>query len=165
MIVKDHIKDFLEEYETPNMLLYPTVYIDDNDNWHENYWFLNFYKSLDCLDMVASQYDKEDDIYLDPDIEKFSLDETILNKIPEEQRLVFRIGRSLIAYIFMHLRVVEFLQKINASGVRFLKYLNLKKECNFVKIFFLTLIRNLHIDTDHLPHSHFILFYEKLWQI
>lgn len=130
MIVKGHIRDFLKEFETPGMQLYPAIYIDDNENWHDDYWLLNFYDSLDCWDRNNSIYEPEPpDSPIDPDIRKFSLDNQVLDKIPKEQRLVFRMGGSSEAFIFMHQDIVDFLRKINSSGVRFFRISEF--ECSF----------------------------------
>lgn len=123
LLVCDKIRDELKTYEIEGMQLYPSVYIDDENNWHENYWFLNFYEDFYYLDKNQSIVDIDEDDDEDDDIEvfKYSLDVQKLNQIPEERRLLFKMGGATDAYIFVHQKIVDFIINNNFKGVRFFK--------------------------------------------
>ncbi len=127
MMVVDAIRDELKKYNIDYMQLYPAVYIDDNQIWHENYWYLNFYRNIDCWDRKYSIYEKFDDDDFDDDdddnaiVDKYYLDVSILDAIPEEKRLLFRMGGASNAYIFVHQRIADFLIKNKHTGIRLFK--------------------------------------------
>ncbi len=52
LIVNDIVRDFFKYLDISGLQIYPAVYIDDDLDWHENFWFLNFFESLDCWDRV-----------------------------------------------------------------------------------------------------------------
>ena len=123
-VVTSPIKSFLDQFEIDSMQLYPAIVIDDDDVWHENYWYLNFYGNLDCWDREKSDYkyeDDEDPEDSDAEIKQYSLNAGILDAIPEERRLLFRMGRATKAYVFAHKRIVKHFLENAYSGVRFFK--------------------------------------------
>lgn len=46
LLVDGKIKEDLEQYDINGLQLYPAVVIDDNGDYHENYWFLIYIKNL-----------------------------------------------------------------------------------------------------------------------
>lgn len=127
-LVNEPTRDFLKNYSTQNMQLAPSIYIDENGVYHESYWLLNFYDELNCLCrrrskllLMSDVYDDEDEDEEDPFVDKYYLDEAVLDVIPEEERLVFKIGGGAIAYILFHKKLVDFIEKNNFSGIRFIK--------------------------------------------
>lgn len=56
IIVNDDIKNILSDEFNSNCQFVPAVYIDNDDNWHEDYWYLNFLTRLDCWDRERSIY-------------------------------------------------------------------------------------------------------------
>lgn len=127
LLVDNEARDKLKFLEIDGLQIYPAVYIDDDIKWHENYWFLNFYKELDCWDRKLSVVeiddddDDDDDIDLDAEIIKYRLNSDILSQIPKEHRLMFKMGGATKAYIFVHQDVVDIFTNVNATGVRFFK--------------------------------------------
>jgi hypothetical protein len=117
MVVNENIKEYLSGFNINSLQIYPAVYVDLNNKLHENIWFLNFYETLDCWDREESSYD-DDSKLLPPSIDKFSLDQDVLDEIPEENRLMFVMGGLDDKYVFIHEKVVNFLQEIHASGIR-----------------------------------------------
>lgn len=106
LLVCNKIRNELIQYEIDGMQFYPSVYIDDDNNWNENYWFLNFYEEFHYWDKNQSIVDIDEDDDEDDDIEvfKYSLDAQKLDKIPEERRLMFKMSGATVAYIFVHHR-------------------------------------------------------------
>ncbi len=123
------------------MQIYPSVYIDDDNNWHEDYWFLNFYEELHCLDKKKSKiltidYSDEEDDDLDEEdddleVVEYRLDSRILGGIPEEKRLMFKIGGTNIDYIFIHQKLVDIFMKRKFTGIRFLPVSTFKEGDQF----------------------------------
>lgn len=122
-IAIQEIRDELIKHDVDGMQLYPSVYIDDDDNWHENYWYLNFYKELHCLDKKRSKIDEDEDDDKDDDAEVLSihLSARVLDAIPEEKRLLFKIGGTTLPYVLVHQKIVDFITQNNYKGIRFLK--------------------------------------------
>ncbi|WP_160112167.1 imm11 family protein [Aquimarina sp. AU58] len=126
-IITTKLKDELSEFDTLNLQYYPAVYIGDDGKWHENYWYLNFYGMIDCLDKELSVLDEiegmdeldEEDRYLE--VLKYSLDIQVLEKIEEDNRLIFQIAGTSIRQVFMHKKIVDIFKNINASGIKFTK--------------------------------------------
>jgi len=131
-LISDRIYEKMNHYEIAYMQFFPAVFIDDDDQWHENYVFTNFYDLLDCLDIENSTIteldDDDDDDYEDDDyeeeeelhiVDEFCLSETILDKIPEEQRLIFSIAKTTSTYVFVHQKIKDIFDQENATGVMF----------------------------------------------
>ena len=140
-LVDDAIRDKLKFKDIWGMQPYLAIYVDDDGKWHENYWFLNFYETVDCWDRKHSildideddddEDDDEDSIELDPEIMQYRLDADILNAIPEEKRLMFKMGGASKLYIFVHQKVVDIFKECNAIGVRFVKVSEFKEGDQF----------------------------------
>ncbi|MET3134304.1 hypothetical protein AAKU55_004599 [Oxalobacteraceae bacterium GrIS 1.11] len=104
-MVRSKVREALLDYDIPHLDMHPAIYIDDRDNWHEDYWYLTFTERFDCWDRTNSTY--EDDpvemggfkLY---GIYTHSLDKELLDKIPLNQRLLFKLGGTLSAFIVCH---------------------------------------------------------------
>ena len=141
LLVNNAIRDKLKFKDIQGMQLYPAIYIDDDFKWHEEHWFLNFYEAIDCWDRDTStieSYDDEDEdeddddpIELDSEVIRYRLDADILDKIPEERRLMFKMGGALKSYIFVHQKVVDLFKDCDAVGVRFIKVSEFKEGDQF----------------------------------
>eukprot|EP01034_Spumella_vulgaris_P044089 gene44089-54789_t len=60
LVVSTAIRQSLLLADIPDLAMHPVVYIDDQGEWHEDYWFLTFTKWLDCWDRNASTYEQDD---------------------------------------------------------------------------------------------------------
>lgn len=115
--------DMIKRLEIQYLQLAPAVYVDDDDKYHEHFWYFGFYNEINCLDIVNStiesvDYDDEDDEQR-LEVFKYSLNEESLDLIEEEKRLMFKIGGCSKKYIFVHKKIVEMFK--NDSGIRFIK--------------------------------------------
>ncbi|MDX1695055.1 MAG: hypothetical protein R3208_14915 [Ketobacteraceae bacterium] len=127
-VVRDSIKPFLDQFDIESMQLHPAVVIDDHDVWHDNYWYLNFYGELDCWDRNSSEYEYlDDDDDTDAMIDKYSLNPEVLDAIPEEKRLLFKMDGAATAYVFAHKRVVKYFLENAYTGIRFFKVANFRE--------------------------------------
>ena len=122
-VVKREIKDYLSQFAISSLVLHPAI-IADGDIYHDDYWYLNIFNRLDCWDRQVSiyEFDEEDDEgELEASVDKFSLDQAKLEGIPEENRLIFKIGGTSSAYVFFHEKIVEYLLDEHHTGIRFFK--------------------------------------------
>jgi len=105
IIVTTDIRRELLRYNISNIFFHPAVYIHDDSEWYEDYWFLTFVESFDCWDRQSSKYmnesfdSDEDKSYA---VTKFSLDENVLDNVPLEKRLLFKMGGDSLAMITCH---------------------------------------------------------------
>ncbi|MCO7222802.1 imm11 family protein [Pleionea sp. CnH1-48] len=121
-VVTKEIRDYLSTFDIESLQLYPAEIIDDNESRHNHYWYLNIYNRLDCWDRSTSEYElDEEDEEAEAIVDKFSLNAAILEAIPEEKRLIFKIGGSSSAYIFVHQKIVSHLLDSDYTGIQFFK--------------------------------------------
>jgi hypothetical protein len=105
ILITTEIRRELLKYNIPNMYTHPSVYIHDDDEWHEDYWFCTFTERFDCWDRKASKYMHETfepNDYPAYAVYKYSLNEEFLDGIPLEQRLLFKMGASALPMITCH---------------------------------------------------------------
>lgn len=126
LLINEELKDNLNKYNVNGMQIYPSIYIDDGNKWHDNYWYLGLYKELNCLDLVKSKIeffdfdeDEDEDDFLE--VKQYSLDESVLDNIEESNRLIFKIANCSKSYLFFHKKIVELILKKKMSGVTFIK--------------------------------------------
>ncbi|REL26925.1 hypothetical protein DXX93_10325 [Thalassotalea euphylliae] len=127
-IVNNQIRDRLKYFNFVDMQLYPAVYIDDEGHYHENYWCMNFGGRLDCLDREKSIFYKssQEDLLEDPladdlSVKQYSLSEQILDEIPEQDRLIFKMGGDDMGYVFIHQKIADIFKAENATGIELFK--------------------------------------------
>lgn len=121
LVVKNNVKDVLAPLNLQGLQIYPAVYIDNQNHWHDDYWYLNFYEPLDCLDKTRFEGDEPDDIN-DPfdfyDVDRYALDQDKLSKAGRERSLMFKIARTTLGYIFLHESVADEFRKHSFTGIR-----------------------------------------------
>ena len=122
-IINNTIREEMIKYDFQGIQFYPAVLIDTDGSWDESYWFLNIWQDLDCWDREKSVYDPIEEDWDEDDtmIDQYYLNPTVLDKIPEENRLLFKMGGETNKYIFMHKTLVDFLLQNNHTGIRFFK--------------------------------------------
>jgi len=107
--------------EIKGMQLFPAVFINDDKKYYEDYFLTNFYEKLDCLDVdksiIRSKSESRDNIYYNA--KKIYLSTEVLDKIPEEQRLIFKIDKIRPAYIIVHQKIKDIIEQENATGAKF----------------------------------------------
>jgi len=110
-------------FEINGMQLFPAVFIDDNKKYHENYFLTNFYEELDCLDVdksnIRSKRERRNRITYN--VKELFLSNEILDKIPEEQRLMFRIDKVGDGHILVHQKIKDIIEQENATGAKFFR--------------------------------------------
>ena len=117
-IVSDKIKDDINNFKIDNFQLYPTIIIDDNGDFYDNFWFFNIFNKTNVLNLkrcIIDDYDKRHDI------DKYYLDSNKLDIIPEEQRLVFIPEKASGAPVFLHQKVVDIFNKHKVDTLKFIR--------------------------------------------
>lgn len=106
LVVTSAIREKLLHTTVRNLFMHPAVYIDDKDNWHEDYWYLTFSQEIDCWDREKSRYNKNSPVDVGNErifeVASFRLDEKVLDSIPLEDRLIFKMGGVLNPVILVH---------------------------------------------------------------
>jgi hypothetical protein len=109
------------------------VIVDDQGNYHEDYWVFNLFQKMDVLHLEKCNIDD-----FDPDdrrhtIDQYYLDDDKLSALPEKERLVFMPKHSDYPHIMLHERVVEVFQKHQVDSLRFIKVSDWVMGIQFVK--------------------------------
>lgn len=124
ILVKHVLYEKLKMHKPSGMTFHPAVYIDDEGEWHDDYLYLVFHEAGDWWDRDLSDVEEAATIRSDGSVrpawvEKFYLDENVLDKIPENNRLMFALGGATNRHVCFHKKNVEILGEY--QGVRFLK--------------------------------------------
>ena len=120
IMVKSDVREALLPYEIPNLSMYPAIYIDHKDVWHEGYWFLTFLKEFDCWDRQNSKYRKdrepidEDDGYL---VYRYSLNDELLENTPLAARRLFLMGKTSLPRVTVHRSIAHLFKRSGADLV------------------------------------------------
>lgn len=123
LIVPPVLKEYLQHTSIVGMQFVHAIYVDDDDHWHENYWAMNFYERIAALDIDNSEINwkyshPEENEY---EVVRYSLSSLVLDEIPEETRLVFKIGQANKAYVLVHQKVKDFIDQAGFTGLRLIK--------------------------------------------
>lgn len=106
IVVRTAIREKLLALDLSNLSMHPTIYIDDNDNWHEDYFYLTFTAEFDCWDRDTSEYDDDDSIEVGGEelveVYSYRLDGDVLDARPLNERLLFKMGGDLAGYPCCH---------------------------------------------------------------
>ncbi|GHT14492.1 hypothetical protein FACS189426_20890 [Bacteroidia bacterium] len=115
-VVSDKIKNEILKLN-PIKINYLPVNIHINNNIIKNYFIINSYNRIACMDLEQSEYRESHH----PDggvlsIDKLVLNYSVLDKIPLEERLVFILDECE-TYTLYHEKIIEKLKKLNPNGM------------------------------------------------
>lgn len=102
ILIPSRIRESLLDIDIPNLDMHPAVYIHDDGKWYEDYWYMTFTEEFDCWDRANSAYEDEPmeiggfTLY---NIYKYSLNQEIIDKTEIKNKLLFKMGGSLDAFI------------------------------------------------------------------
>ena len=137
-IVNNQIHDRLKFFDFDGMQLYPAIYIDDDGHYHENYWCMNFWEELDCIDRENSVLSErsqreliEDPTTDDLAVDQYYLSAEVLDQVPEQDRLIFKIGGDDKGYVLVHQKIADIFKEENAMGVKLYKVSEYRKGMQF----------------------------------
>jgi len=121
IIINNDLREKIKHFDIAGLQLYPSVIIDDDDDYHDGYWVLNNYQRLDCLDYdncIIRDYTPDNEFHV---VREYYLSETVLDAIPEEQRLIIKPDNTDMDYAFFHKRIVDIFNKYGVETLKFEK--------------------------------------------
>lgn len=130
MIIPKAFMAFLRQFDIHGLQLFPTIYIDDDEKWHENLWLVNFFEGIDCIDKEKSKIDYDPELWDEGDpliVDDTIFDDSALRAIPEDQRLIFKMSNVDKPHLYCHQRVGEYIREQNYTGIIFVKASDYKK--------------------------------------
>ncbi|EMP4115502.1 hypothetical protein WD169_004715, partial [Vibrio parahaemolyticus] len=116
-MVSDKFRQVLLPFELPRVDFYPTEVTNGDKVW-SNYFMMHIWNNYRAIHQGRSVIDGtyvKNDFFL----EALSLDETVLDKIPFEERLVFTLDED--PKFLFHETVVDALKAANLTGVGFIR--------------------------------------------
>lgn len=124
VVVSEKLIKKIFPLRTRGLNIIPALIIDNQDKWHEDYSYLHFYNNLDCLDLNKSDFEVRkwgaEEHKFDRIVNKFRLDNSVLESIPENERQLFAIGSSsAIREVFFHKNLVNFIVENQMKGFKF----------------------------------------------
>lgn len=121
LVVCTHIRDSLVALDLPGVFIHPAVFIDDDGRWHEDYWYLTFPQRFDCWDREKSDYE-EQPLELGGfklhSVYTYALDSAVLDRIPLNERLLFKMGGTQDAFIVCHQDIASIFRGNGESGAK-----------------------------------------------
>jgi hypothetical protein len=115
-VISKKIFDVLEPQNIEGIQLLPSIIRGKNDELFHNYWAIHIFKRIKCVD------DKLSDCIVKSirlsRVKKLVLDKKILESIPLNKRLIFRLKEDF-AYQLFHVSIVESIMAVNPEGIRF----------------------------------------------
>lgn len=118
-VVSKDIAEVLNKYQIDGFQLFPSVIIDDDGEWHEEFYFFNLYKPLDCVDFEHSVVRSYKPNSRRNEVLEYKLRSDILDVIPQENRLIIRLDRVVGGAIIVHEKIVNKLSKIDIEAFQF----------------------------------------------
>jgi hypothetical protein len=105
LVVSGRIRSKLLDLNVPHLHPYPAIYIDDQERWHEDHWFLTFTERFDCWSRSESVFEGKPiegagmKLF---DVMQYRLDKYLFDKTPLNKRLLFKMGGAIDAFITVH---------------------------------------------------------------
>lgn len=125
VLIKDQVREAIWSLELPNLAIQPSIYIDHNSKWHENYWYLTFLELFDCWDRKNSIYRPKPidvDGNLIYNVRQYSLDDDLLEKTPIDARRLFKMGGTLDGMVVVHQSLAKYFRGSGAYLVPIADY-------------------------------------------
>ena len=119
-VISQKIHDVLEKLNLKDIQMIPATISGKDNEVFENYWFVNVYNRIPAVDRKKSDYSWNDFLEIANPIKKLVLNEELLNSIPLEDRLVFRLEENS-AFEIYHKSVVDAIMATNPEGIQFTK--------------------------------------------
>jgi len=116
-VVRSHIREKLLALNISNLVLQPSIFIDDWGKWHEDFWYLTFLETFHCWNKAncdLGEKIKVVDEYVYT-IYRVSLDDTIMKATPLEERLLFQLD-TLPGLVLAHRSVAGLFRAGGKSG-------------------------------------------------
>jgi len=113
----EELKNVLQTFDLFKTQYFP-LEIGHLDQLWTGFTMMHNHNYLPALHKTRSKYDTDDNrLYF---VDSVSLDEDVLDKIPEEERLIFRLKERSTMY-FVHQKVVDAIEASGVDGMGFCK--------------------------------------------
>ncbi|KJY90558.1 hypothetical protein TW84_10195 [Vibrio neptunius] len=120
-VVSEKIASVIREYDIDGFQLFPAVIIGDDGKWHEEFYFFNFYSPFDCVDFEKSDVRRYKPNAKYNEVLKYKLNHELLDKIPEENRLIIKLDRVQGGALIFHQKIVDALARFDVEAFQFFK--------------------------------------------
>ncbi|BCV64209.1 imm11 family protein [Shewanella algae] len=130
-VVSEDVASAVKGYHTKGFQLFPAVIIDDDDHWHEDFYFFNFYRDIDCVDFKKSTVRNYSPAKKNNTVLQYKLDASVLDAIPEENRLMIKLAGVTGGALLFHEKIVKALTKFNIEAFQFFKLSDYRKGMEF----------------------------------
>ncbi|MGF1724783.1 imm11 family protein [Photobacterium nomapromontoriensis] len=121
-VVSKKIADKLMSLNINNFQLFPAVLIDDDEQWHEEFFFFNAYENLDCIDFKRSEildYSPDDSRH---EVIQYKFKNEVLDSIQLENRLIIRPEKVAGGGLLIHEKIVnKIINYVNENEFKFFK--------------------------------------------
>ncbi len=124
-IVRSDVKEKLLDLKIQNLVLQPSIYVDDWGEWHKDLWYLAFPQEFDHWDRKRSEVGgsvRVADEYL-YDVYRVSFDDKVMSRIPLRERLLFQLN-ALSSFVIAHESIAPIFRKSGALVVSLADYTN-----------------------------------------
>jgi hypothetical protein len=124
LVVRSKTRDAIVGLDIPGLATYPCVYYHNDRKKHDDFWYLAFSDKFDSWDRIASEYEMDTDPCVSGSGEilhqvySMSLNKKLLDSVPVQKRLLFKMGGCLGAYIVCHASLLD----IFSSSLNSLKF-------------------------------------------
>ncbi|MGF1743061.1 hypothetical protein L4C34_18745 [Vibrio profundum] len=132
VVSKDIAKE-IERYNIEGFQLFPSIIISDDGQWHEDFYYFNLYKKVDCVDFFKSEvlgYDPNE--MLGHDVVKYHLNNDVLNNINEESRLIIKLDNVFSRSVIVHEKIVNIFMKFNIDAFVLYKLSEYRQGMEFI---------------------------------
>lgn len=116
-VISERIKNVLETFPLKNIQFLPTIIRDREGREHTGFYIIHAINLLACMDKEKSEWkpSKYEEGWADK-IDKLVLDNTLLDKIPLEERLVFAAKENNL-HVLYHRSVINKILDIEPTGL------------------------------------------------
>lgn len=125
LMVAGSLRQELLALKLPDVAIQPSIFVDHKGNWHEDYWFVTFLKTLDCWSRSASDFDPVPVELLGTrlyEVFRYSLDTQLLVKMPLGARRLFKMGGTTVGFVVAHRSIWNLFRKSGAVLVPIEEY-------------------------------------------
>lgn len=119
LMVRTKVREELLHLNIPHLSMHPSVFVDKDGKWHEDYWYLCFTERFDCWDRNHSTFEDEPlemggmklfSVYT------YALNRKLLDETPLRERLLFKMGGTQDGYVTCHESVARIFRRNGSSG-------------------------------------------------
>lgn len=113
ILISKEVIEVLKLLDIQDVDFTSAIYIDDKDQYHEDYYFVRFKEKVDCWSRLDSDYNKKprasSGLHY---VYSYSLDDEILQRINLKSRFMFKMGGTSLSLCFVHKTLAEELLKL-----------------------------------------------------